>query len=116
MIRATYRTRDNKIQTTIKNIRLREGGSINKLVAFHDGTLKVVAKREGEGLYVKVEAYRAGTRDRVAFGFSNRVTGVAKLTLNEGVYDIEVHEHNNVKRFDNITIKSGKTNSLDAVF
>ncbi len=116
MIRATYRTRDNKIQTTIKNIRLKEGGKINKLIAFHDGTLALKATREGKPLYVKVEAYKAGSNDRVTYDFSSRNTGLARLILNEGVYDIRVYDYDNVKRFNGVRISRGQTQTLDVSF
>ncbi len=116
MIRATYRTRDNKIQTTIKNIRLKKGKKLNKLIAFHDGVVAIKATRGGAPLYVKVEAYKSGSNERVAFDFSSRTTGLAKLTLNEGTYDIRVYDHKNVRKFDGIQITGGSTKPIDVSF
>lgn len=116
MVRATYRTRDSKQQKTIKNIRLAEGGNVNKSIAFHDGKLRVVAMRGDDPLYVKVVAYKSGSRQRVSYDFSSRTSGVAELSLVSGTYDIEVIDHKNNRAFDSIRIRAGKTNTINADF
>jgi len=116
MVRATYRTRDSKQQKTIKNIRLAEGDNINKSIAFHDGKLRVVAMRGDDPLYVKVVAYKSGSRQRVSYDFSSRTTGVAELSLASGTYDIEVINHKNNRAFDSVRIRAGKTNTINADF
>jgi len=116
MIRATYRTRDGKLQKTIKSIHLKEGGDITKHISFNDGKVKVVATRGGKPLYVKVIAYKAGTKDRVNYEFSNRHTGIAGLSLPVGTYDIEVVDHKRVKNFDSVRIESSKTKTLNIDF
>ena len=116
MIRATYRTRDGKLQKTIKNIHLKEGGDITKHITFNEGRLKVVATRGGRPLYVKVSVYKSGTKDRVNYDFSDRHTGVAGLSLPVGTYDIEVVDHKNVKNFDDVRISASSTQTLNIDF
>ncbi len=115
-VRATYRTRDTKQQKTIKGVRLKEGDSVNKSIAFHDGKLRIVARRGDSPLYVKVIAYKSGSRKRVAYDFSSRTSGVATLSLAGGTYDIEVIDHKNNRMFDAIRIRAGKTNTINADF
>jgi len=116
MVRATYRTRDSKQQKTLKNIRLSEGDSVNKKIAFYDGKLRVVARRGDQPLYVKVVAYKSASRDRVGYDFSSRTSGVAELSLSSGRYDIEVIDHKNNRLFDGIRISGGKTNTINVDF
>ncbi len=116
MVRATYRTRDTKQQKTIKNIRLLEGANVNKSIAFHDGKLRVIARRGDNPLYVKVVVYKSGSHHRVTYDFSSRNSGVAQLSLGSGSYDIEVLEHKNNQLFEGIRIKAGKTNTINVDF
>lgn len=116
MIRATYRTRDGKLQKTIKNIHLKEGGDITKHISFNEGRLKVVATRGGKPLYVKVSVYKSGTKDRVNYDFSDRHTGIAGLSLPVGTYDIEVADHKKVKNFDDVRISASSTQTLNIDF
>ncbi len=116
MVRATYRTRDTKQQKMIKNIRLVAGENVNKSIAFHDGKLRIVARRGNNPLYVKVVAYKSGSRQRVAYDFSSRTSGVVLLSLSSGTYDIEVLDHKKNRIFDSIRIRAGKTNTINADF
>jgi hypothetical protein len=116
MIRATYRSKDGKLQKTLKNINLSDGGDITKHIAFHDGKLRVIARRADKSLYVRVTAYKSGTKDKVAFEFSDRHSGITNMTLGTGTYDIEVAEHNNIREFNNIKIRSGQMETIKADF
>ena len=116
MVRATYRTRGSKQQKTLNNIHLKEGGSISKSIAFHDGKLRVIARRGDAAMYVKVVAYKSGTRDRVAYDFSSRTSGIAELSLGSGTYDIEVIDHENSRPFEGIRIRGGKMETINADF
>ncbi len=116
MVRATYRTRDNKQQKTIKNIRLKEGSNVNRKIAFSDGKLRIIARRGDKALYVKVIVYTSNTHRRVGYSFSSRTSGIAELTLGSGRYDVEILEHNKNRSFDGIQIKGGKTNTLHVNF
>jgi hypothetical protein len=116
MVRATYRTRGSKQQKTIKNIHLAEADSVTKNIAFYDGTLRVIARRGANPLYVKVIAYKSGTHRRVSYDFSSRTSGIAKLTLSSGTYDIEVLEHDKSRFFENVHIRGGKTKTINADF
>jgi hypothetical protein len=116
MIRATYRSKAGKLQKTLKNISLSEGEDITKHITFHDGKLRVIARRDDKSLYVKVTAYKSGTKDRVAFEFSDRHSGITNMTLGTGTYDIEVAEHNKIREFNGIKIRSGKIETIKADF
>ena len=116
MVKATYRTRDSKQQKTIKNIRIKEGASINRAISFHDGKLRVIARRGDKPLYVKVVVYKSGTRNRVTYDFSSRTSGIAELSLSSGLYDVEVLEHDNDLPYQSIKITGGKTNTIHADF
>ena len=116
MVKATYRTRDSKQQKTINNIRIKEGASINRAIAFHDGKLRVIARRGDKPLYVKVVVYKSGTRNRVTYDFSSRTSGIAELSLSSGLYDVEVLEHDNDLPYQGIKISGGKTNTIHADF
>jgi hypothetical protein len=116
MVRATYRTRGSKQQKTIKNIHLAEADSVTKNIAFYDGTLRVIARRGADPLYVKVIAYKSGTHRRVSYDFSSRSSGIAKLTLSSGTYDIEVLEHDKSRFFENIRIRGGQTKTINVDF
>jgi hypothetical protein len=89
---------------------------VNRSIAFHDGKLRVVAKRGDKPLYVKVVAYKSGTRKKVSYDFSSRNSGVATLSLGSGTYDIEVIDHKNNQSFDNIHIRSGATETINVDF
>ncbi len=115
-LRATYRTRDAKQQKTIRNIHLSEGDNINRTIAFHDGKLRVIARRGEEPLYVKIVVYKSGSRHRVTYDFSSRSSGISQFSLNSGTYDIEVIEHQNNQHYDNIHIQAGKTSTVHADF
>ncbi len=116
MLRATYRTRDAKQQKTIKNIHLAAGDNVNKSIAFHDGKLRVIARRGDNPLYVKIVVYKSGSHRRVTYDFSSRTSGIAQFSLASGSYDIEVLEHQNSRTFDDIHIRAGKTNTINADF
>ena len=116
MVRATYRTRGSKQQKTIHNIHLKEGENVNKNIAFYDGKLRVIARRGDAPLYVKVVAYKSGTHRRVSYDFSSRTSGIAQLRLASGSYDIEVLEHDNSRLFEDIRIRGGQTNTINADF
>ena len=116
MIRATYRTKDGKLQKTIKNIHLKEGDDITKHITFNEGQLKVVAKRGDRPVYVKVTVYKPGTKKIVNYDFSDRHTGIVGLSLPVGTYDIEVADHKNIKNFDSIKITVSNTQTLNIDF
>ena len=116
MVRATYRTRDTKQQKTIKNIHLSEGADVSRSIAFHDGKLRVIARRGDNPLYVKVVVYKGGSHHRVTYDFSSRNSGVVQLSLSSGSYDLEVIEHKNNQLFEGIRIKAGKTNTINVDF
>jgi hypothetical protein len=116
MIRATYRSKGGKLQKTLKNINLNDGGDITKHITFHDGKLRVIARRADKSLYVRVTAYKSGTKDKVAFEFSDRHSGITNLTLGTGTYDIEVAEHNNIREFNDVKIKSGAMETIKVEF
>ena len=116
MIRATYRTRDGKLQKTLKNIHIKNGEDITKHVTFNEGRLKVVAKKGGKAQYVKVVVYKSGSKGRYTYEFSDRDTGVAIITLPVGVYDIEVINHDQKREFRSERIKASNTDTIVAEF
>lgn len=116
MVRATYRSRDSKQQKTVRNIHVKEGGSVTRSIAFHDGKLRVIAKRADQPLYVKVVVYKPGTHKRVSYDFSARNSGIATLSLGSGTYDVEVLEHNNNRSFSDIHIDGGKVETIHVDF
>ena len=116
MIRTTYRTRDGKLQKTIKNIHIKNGEDITRNITFNDGRLKVVAKRGGKPQYVKVVVYKSGSKSRYSYDFSDRDTGVVFLTLPVGLYDIEVLDHDDKKSFTSERIEASKTDTISVEF
>ncbi len=116
LVRATYRTMSAKLRRNLGRIHLNEGGTIRKKIYFSDGTLLVSAKRAGMPLYVKVEVYRAGTRRRVTYDFSSPKSGIARLKLPAGRYDVVVKEHLQARRFEGVRIRGGSVRSLQALF
>ena len=116
MVRVSYRTKDSKQQKTLKTLHINAGDTIDKSLVFNDGKLKVIAQRAGRPLYVKVLVYKHNARKRVTYGFSSRTTGISEITLSNGVYDIEVLDHDDVLPFDTIRISGGKTNTINVDF
>ncbi len=116
MVRATYRTRDGKLQKTLKNIHLKEGGDITRHISFQDGKIKVVATRGGKPLYVKVSVYRTDNHQRINYEFSDRSSGVATVTVPTGTYEVEVTEHGNKKVLPDVHVGASQTEKLSVEF
>lgn len=116
VIKATYRTANSKRQKTLGRVVLEEGGSINKSISFNDGSVTVNVRKSGEPIYAKVEVYKSGSKRRIAYEFTSKSTGVVKLSLGSGKYDIIIKDHNNIRRFDGISIRGGKSKSINAEF
>jgi hypothetical protein len=116
VIKATYRTAGSKRKKTIGRVVLEEGESINKNISFDDGVVTVKVKKSGKPIYAKVEVFKSGKKRRVAYEFTSKTTGIAKLSLGSEVYDIVVRDHGNVKRFNSIKIRGGKRKTLNANF
>jgi len=116
VIKATYRTAGSKIKKTLGKVTLEEGESINKSISFDDGSLKVKVTKNGNSIYAKVEVFKSGKKRRIAYAFTSKSNGEAKLTLGSGLYDIVVRDHGDVKRFDSIKIRGGKSKTINADF
>jgi hypothetical protein len=116
VIKATYRTAGSKRKKTIGRIKLKEGESINRKITFNDGSIIVKVKKGGKPIYAKVEVYKKGKRRRIAYEFTSKINGMATLSLGSGDYDIVVRDHNNVKRFNSITVRGGKAKTIHANF
>jgi hypothetical protein len=116
VIKATYRTAGSKRKKTIGRIQLKEGESINRKITFNDGSIIVKVKKGGKPIYAKVEVYKKGKRRRIAYEFTSKINGMATLSLGSGDYDIVVRDHNNVKRFNSITVRGGKAKTIHANF
>jgi len=108
VVKATYRTAGSKRKKTVGRIRLQEGESINRKITFDDGSIVVKVKKSGDPIYAKVEVYKKGSKRRIAYEFTSKVSGMATLSLGSGEYDIVVRDYNNVKRFNAVSIKGGK--------
>ncbi len=116
ILKATYRTGTSKQKKNLGKVHLKSGESIRKKVYFHIGTLNVVAKKGGRPLYVKVEIFRKGSKNRYAYTFSSRSNGIARLQLAQGRYRIVVREHGDVKTFDNVYVQGNRLKTLVAEF
>ncbi len=116
VIKATYRTANSKRKKTIGRVVLEEGGNINKSISFDDGSIRVNVRKFGEPIYAKVEIYKSGSKRRVAYEFTSKSTGVTTLSLGSGKYDIVVKDHNNVRRFDAVSVRGGKRKTVNVDF
>ncbi len=116
VIKATYRTATSKRKKTLGRVVLEEGGSINKKISFDDGTVTIKVKKSGKPIYAKVEVYKSGSKRRIAYEFTSKSNGVAKLSLGSGEYDIVIKDHSEVIRFDSVRVKGGKSKTLNADF
>jgi len=116
IIKATYRTATSKRKKTIGRVTLSEGDSINKSIRFDDGSIKVKVTKSGSPIYAKVEVFKAGQKRRIAYEFTSRSKGIANFSLGSGEYDIVVRDHGDKRRFDYVTVKGGKSKTLNADF
>lgn len=116
VIKATYRTSGSKQQRTLGRVTVDEGGNIDKSIAFDDGTILIRAKKGGAPLYAKVEVYEKDSNKQIMYEFTSRQSGIAKLNLATGKYDIVVRDYNNERRFNNVSVRSANTKALNADF
>ncbi|MCH9813443.1 MAG: hypothetical protein K0U47_05805 [Epsilonproteobacteria bacterium] len=116
VVKATYRTSSMKRQKSLGKVTLSEGGAINKQISFDDGSILVRVKKFDAPLYAKVEIYKRGSKRRIAYDFTSRSTGIAKFDIATGRYDVVVKDHNNIRQFENIRVRSSKTRTLNADF
>ncbi len=116
VIKATYRTSSSKRQRSLGRVTLKEGGKINKTISFDDGRVVVFVKKNSKPLYAKIEVYKSGSKSLVSYEFSSRSKGRAEFNLAVGRYDIVIKDYNNQQVFDSISIKGGKTRTINADF
>ncbi len=116
MVKATYRSPNAKQQKSLKNVVIEEGQSVNRKIAFYDGTLKVKVTKGGIPSYSKVVAYKTGSRKIVSYAFSNKSSGSCSLILENGRYDLEVSNYRDKKSISGISIQSGKTKNIKVEF
>jgi len=116
LVKATYRSPTTKHQKSLKNVVIEEGRSVNKKIAFYDGTLKVKVTKDGVPVYAKVVAYKSGSRKIASYAFSNKLSGSCSLILENGRYDIKVSNYRDKKSLTGISIKSGKTKNIKVEF
>ncbi len=115
-IKATYRSPSVKQQKSLKNVIIESGQSVNKKIAFYDGTLKVKVTKDGVPVYAKVVAYRSGTKRISSYAFSNKSSGSCSLTLENGSYDLKISNYRDKKFITGVSIGSGKTKSIKVEF
>ncbi len=116
MVKATYRSPSAKQQKSLKNVVIEEGQSVNKKIAFYDGTLNVTVTKDGVPSYSKVVAYRSGSKKIASYAFSNKQSGKCSLTLENGRYDLKISNYRDKKFMRGISIRSGKTKSIKVEF
>jgi hypothetical protein len=103
---------------SIKGVEIKGGETTEKVAEFaQEGILQIMAVKAGKPFRAYVYVYRQGEKDSLISGWIHKDKPRAYKLL-AGVYDIKVQDGTTktVKEFKGITIESGRTQTIEAVF
>ncbi len=117
-IKVTDDSVPEKPVVNVKGLEVKAGETLEKIVEFTgEGFLEVSPVKAGKLFNAWVYIYRPGEKKHLTYKHSTEKRP-ASFKLLPGVYDIEVKDSStkSVKELKGLTIESGKTKTIEAVF
>ena len=107
-----------KPEVNVKGVEVKAGETLERMVEFTgEGVLEVSPVKEGKLFSAWVYIHRSGEKKHLTYKNSTEKRP-ASFKLLPGVYDIKVKDNStkSVKELRDVTIESGKTQTVEAVF
>jgi hypothetical protein len=101
-----------------KGVKIQSGEILEKIAEFtQEGILEVTAVKGGKPFKANVYVYREGEKSRLGYENAHKERP-AVFKLLPGLYDIKVNNtaDKSIKELKGVTIESGETQSIEAVF
>ena len=101
-----------------KGVEIKPDKTLEKMAEFtQEGILEVTAVKDGNPFKANVYVYREGEKSRLAYENAYK-DKPASFKLLPGIYDIKVKNtaDKSIKELKDVTIESGKTQTIEAAF